>query len=462
VKRGSDADVIVVGGGISGLAVAWNLQQRGAQVLLLEAAARAGGTIGSVREHGWLLEAGPNSALETTLLIKPLLEELGIAGERVRANPAARNRYVLHHGKLTALPLSPVAFLATPLFSAGAKLGLLREPFIIRRDQDADESVADFVRRRIGREFLDYAVNPFVAGVYAGDPERLSVRAAFPRLHELEQKHGSLLRGLLLGALQRAADPEKTGNSAAMFGFRGGMQTLTDAIADRLARVELNAEVVKVMRTAGQYTATVRIADLQQEYRARAVVFAAPAYVTAQLVAPFAPDVAAALEQIPYSPVAVAATGYRSDTVAHPLDGFGFLVPERERRLLLGTIFSSTLFENRAPRDFILLTTFVGGMRQPGLARLDECEIARIVQREHAALLDAPPHAEFVRIARWARAIPQYTLGHASRIAQVEQAERNHPGLFFCANYRGGIALGDCIQSADRAAGQIAAFLRKS
>jgi oxygen-dependent protoporphyrinogen oxidase len=455
-----DFDVVVVGGGVSGLACAWALQKSGWKVLVLEAASRPGGTIGTVREHGCLLESGPNSTLDTTPLIGQLLDELGIAGARMDAAPAARNRYILRQGKLLALPLSPAAFLGTPLFSMLAKLRLLREPFIGRNPDDGDESVAAFVRRRLGAEFLDRAINPFVAGVYAGDPEQLSVSAAFPKLYALEQAHGSLILGQLLGARARARNPEKSKQAAAMFTFRAGMQTLTDAIAGRLQHLTLGAEAIGVEPAGGGHLVRTAGGTGQGGFRARAAVLSLPAYAAANLVAPFAPRSAAALAAIPYPPVAVAASAYRRGSIAHPLDGFGFLVPQSEGRRILGTIFSSTLFDQRAPRDLELLTTFVGGMRQPALARCEELEIAELVQAEHASILGAAPRAEFVKISRWPRAIPQYSLGHSSRIAKIEQAERDVAGLFFCANYRGGVSIGDCIRSADATAARVGSFLR--
>jgi protoporphyrinogen/coproporphyrinogen III oxidase len=452
-------DVIVVGGGISGLAAAWALQRRGVSVMLLEAATRAGGTIGSAREHDCLFESGPNSTLETTPLIGALLDELGITGERVYANPAARNRYILRNGRLIPLPLSPLAFFSTPLFSASAKLRLLREPFVSRGAPDVEESVAAFVRRRLGGELLDYAINPFVAGVYAGDPEKLSVSAAFPRLHELEQKYGSLIRGQVFGARERARKLEQSKQAAAMLSFKRGMQTLPDAIASRLARIEFNAEAVAVTPGNGGFTVTASGANGPRDLHAHAVLVATPAAAAAKLVAPFSSQAAKALAAIPYPPVAVAICAYPRGMIAHALDGFGFLVPQRERRQILGTIFSSTLFGERAPPEIALLTTFIGGMRQPDLAQLDQDEIANIAQVELAALLGAPPHAKFVQVIRWPRAIPQYTLGHLDRIAQIERTESDFPGLFFCANYRGGIALGDCIKSAERVAHEVAALL---
>jgi oxygen-dependent protoporphyrinogen oxidase len=455
----SDVDVIVVGGGISGLASAWLLHQRGVQVVLLEAAARTGGTIATIRERGCLLESGPNSALETSPLIGSFFAELGIAEKRIDPNPAARDRYVLRQGRLHALPLTPFAFLATPLFSTRAKLRILREPFIGRGAPDSEEAVAGFVRRRLGMEFLDYAVNPFVGGVFAGNPEVLSLSAAFPRLRELEQQHGSVIRGYLFGARAHRRIQEKSKRTAPIFAFSGGMQTLPDAIAQQLPRVELRSEVMSVAADRGSYVVNASTPSGGREVRARAVVLAVPAYAAARIVMPFAPQAAAALAAIRYAPLAVVHSAYRRGVIAHRLDGFGMLVPECERRKILGTIFSSALFENRAPDGLALLTTFVGGERQPELAQLNGADLADMVHLEHAALLGASARPEFVRVRRWPQAIPQYTLGHAQRIARVEETERAFPGGFFCANYRGGVSIGDCIQSAHRAVGEIAAFL---
>jgi protoporphyrinogen/coproporphyrinogen III oxidase len=455
------ADVIVIGGGISGLTTAWRLQNAGHDVRLVEAAPRPGGTIGSTRHDGCLLETGPNSTLETTPLLGELLEEVGIAREKIYANPLARNRFILRDGRLVPLPLSPAAFLGTKLFSWRAKFALAREPFVPPAAAGADETVAQFVLRRLGAEFLDYAINPFVAGVYAGDPALLSVRAAFPRLFELEQKYGSLIRGQVLGAGERKRSREISRQAAPMLSFRDGMQTLTDAIAAKLRRLELSTAATYVARNAdGSWLLTAAAPGGTVKYSARALIIATPAEAAARLVRPLAPDAAAALDAIPYPPVAAAVAAYDQAAIGNALDGFGFLVPAREKRRVLGTIFSSTLFENRAPRGTALLSTFIGGMRQPELARRDEGEIASLVQEELAALLGAPPRARWVRVTRWERAIPQYTLGHLERMARLETAERELPGLCFCANYRGGISVADCVKSAHAMAERVAAGLR--
>ncbi|HEX9178874.1 MAG TPA: protoporphyrinogen oxidase [Burkholderiales bacterium] len=452
-----ESEILIVGAGISGLTAAWRLQSAGRDVQVIEANPRAGGAIGSIRVEGCLIESGPNSTLETSPLIGQLIAETGSDAGRIYANASARNRFVLRGGRLIPVPMSPPAFIRTPLFSLGTKLGLLREPFVGRAPADAEETVAQFVRRRLGAEFLDYAINPFVAGVYAGDPERLSVQAAFPRLAALEQKYGSLIRGQILGARERKRNPEKSKQAAPMLSFRDGMQTLTDGIAGKIRRLTLSTRATGLERDGSRWVVSTDGSQGRSVYRAPLLLLAMPAEPAARLLRNLAPLAAAALEAIPYPPVAAVVSAYSRADIVHALDGFGFLVPEKERRRLLGTIFSSALFENRAPEDIALLTTFVGGMRQPELARQDEDRIAAMVHDELAQLIGARAKPRWTRVTRWARAIPQYTLGHGQRMAVLDAAERDLPGLNFCANFRGGISVADCIKSAHAVAERIIA-----
>jgi oxygen-dependent protoporphyrinogen oxidase len=454
-------DVLVVGAGISGLATAFHLQRRGHAVRVLEAAGRPGGVIASHRRDGALYETGPNSTLDTTPLIGELLSAAGIAGERRDATAAAAKRYVLRGGRLVPLPTSPGAFLRTPLFSLRAKLALAREPFVAPAPPDREETVADFVRRRLGREFLDYAIEPFVAGIYAGDPDALSVRAAFPRLHALEQRYRSLIRGQYLGARERARRGEKAKNAAASFSFREGMQTFPDALARSLRGLETGIRVVRLARGGdGAFVVEAERDGERHAAQARALVLAVPADAAAGLVRPLVPAAAQALDAIAYSPVAVVASAYRRVDVRHALDGFGFLAPRKEGRPILGALFSSSMFDDRSPADTVLLTTFVGGARNPVLAQSAPDEIGAVVERELAALLGAAS-PRWQEVVRWPRAIPQYTLGHLARIAALERAEADVPGLFFRSNYRDGVSVGDCVKAAASTADAVSAFLAR-
>ena len=299
-----------------------------------------------------------------------------------------------------------------------------------------------------------------MSGIYAGDPEQLSVRAAFPRLHTLEQRYGSLFRGAILGARERRRTAEKPKTAAVSFSFRDGMQTLTDALAAALTDVQCGARAVELARDPdGMYVVSVDRAGQAAHLRARALVLAVPAYAASALVRSLAPGAAASLEAIPYAPVVVVASAYRRSDVGHPLDGFGFLAPAREKPRVLGSLFSSTMFEQRAPGDTVVFTTFLGGRRNPTLIAASDEELLQTVRSELERLVAARGSPLFSEITRWPRAIPQYTIGHLQRIAQVERAERELPGLTFCANYRGGVSISDCITNGEAMAVTVSAYL---
>lgn len=455
-------DTIIIGAGISGLACAFLLQKRGRRVLLLEKAPRYGGAIRSAREGEWLIEAGPNSTLETNPMLTALIRDAGVEDRKLYASDASKNRYILRDGALTPLPMSPPAFFATKLFSWSAKLGLFREPFIAASKPDALESVSDFVRRRLGQEFLDYAINPFVAGVYAGDPDLLSVRAAFPKLFELEQNYGSLIKGQIKGAKERKKRNEESKQSARMFSFLDGMQTLTDALANALTHRRHTVDGITVTKEGGsdatvaadaaadttRFTVRYLHDGTEHEAAARNVVISTPAEAAAALSKDIAPELGTVLSEIPYPPVAEVITGFTPTEGMHPLDGFGFLIPKVEKRRILGTIFSSTIFTKRAPEGRVHLTTFIGGMRQPDEALRSDDEIAQTALAEQHALLGTPTTPDFIHVTSWKHAIPQYVHGHLERMAAIDGVEEAFPGLYYCANYRGGISVGDCVKSA--------------
>lgn len=435
------------------------MHQRGFDIAVFETADRAGGVIGTYRDAGFLVETGANSALDNSPLLTRLLDELGIAGERVEVAPAAAKRYVVRGGRPVALPMSPPALLTSPLFSGRAKLRLLREPFVARAAAGREETVATFVRRRLGPEVLDYAVDPFVSGVYAGDPEKLSIAAAFPRLHALEQQHGSLIGGQFANARLRKRQGEPV-DAPRSFSFRDGMQTLTDALARGLPHYRGRTEAVAIERRPdGGFTLRTMAGGALREVQARAVVLATPSYAAAPMIASIVPTAAQALEAIAYAPVAIVATAYRREDVAHALDGFGMLVPRRERRQILGTLFSSTLFAGRAAPGHVLLTTFAGGRTAPELVERDDEALAAIVVRELAALLGAGS-PRWSRVIRWRHAIPQYELGHRERVARALDAAASVPGLYLCGSWRDGVAVGERVTSGYVVAEAVRAFLR--
>lgn len=441
--------IAVLGAGITGLTVAWHLQRAGLAPVVFEQSARAGGAIGAVRRDGWLHEGGPNSLLEGSAEVATFIDELGLGARRLYAGPEAKQRYIVRDGRLVALPASPGAFVTTKLFSWRAKLALLGEPWRRRSPADAEESVADFVVRRLGREFLDYAINPFVGGVYAGDPVRLSVRHAFPKLHALEQEHGSLIRGAL------ARRNTSGGPKGRIFSFPDGLEelplTLARALGDAL---RLNHRVLSVGRTADGWRIEGEAAGVRSAETFAAVVCALPAGALAGLTFANVPggERLALLSEIEHPPVASVFTGYTRAQVAHPLDGFGVLVPQVEHRRMLGTLFSSTLFPGRAPAGHVGLTTFVGGMRDPQLTQLDDPALLRVVQGELEHFFGAKGAPVYAHVQRWPRAIPQYTLGYQRFKDAVDAVQAAAPGLLIGGNARDGISLANCIESGRRLA----------
>lgn len=449
--------VVIIGAGISGLTAAWWLNKAGVDVTVLERNPVVGGTIRSIREDGWLIETGPNSALETTPLFNEMFEGLGIVGERLYADERSNRRYILRDGKLHALPMSPGAFLTSSLWTAGGKLRLLKEPFVGRSERE--ETIAEFVERRLGREFLDYAINPFVAGVYAGNPEQLSVRAAFPKLYALEQKYGGLIKGMIKGSKERKQRSEKAKDRAKMFSFKKGMATFPEAIAAQLGdRVHLGCEV-KSIGTGDRYNISYYKSGKPQECYADAVIVATPAFAASRMIYSFSQSLSSALDGIFYPPVVEVFLGFRSDQINRPLDGFGFLIPAVEKRKILGTLWSSSLFPKRVPEGHVALTTFVGGSRQPELCGLKDDEIVKIVTGELQSIMNVVGDPVFSKIIRWQQAIPQYNLGHDRIVKEIEKCEKENPGVFFCSNFIGGIAVGDCVMSGKKVAEKLSYYL---
>jgi oxygen-dependent protoporphyrinogen oxidase len=453
--------VAVIGGGVTGLTAAFRLRSQGIPVVLYEAENRVGGVIQTIRQDGFLAESGPNSILETSPVISSLIRVLGLENRRVCSNPAAGNRYLVRGGKLVRLPDSLPSFLTTRLFSPAAKLNLLWEPFIPPSPPDREESVEQFVLRRLGREFLDYAINPLVGGVYAGNPAKLSVKHAFPKLHGLEQRYRSLIAGQFLGARERKRRAETSRQNANKLSFDKGLQVLTDELRSRLgASVRLGRRVHSLLKTGQGWNVFARFGQEEECGNYSAVVFTGTAQTLARLeiLAEFAPDLSP-MSGVYSPPIASVVLGFRREDVAHPLDGFGMLVPEVEKLNILGAIFSSSLFPNRAPAGHVLLTCYVGGARNPELALLNPDRMVEVVLHDLRKLLGATGRPAFEHHQFFPKSIPQYEVGYGRFKHLLDETESKCPGFFLAGQYRDGISLADCIVSGDNAAARIQTYL---
>jgi oxygen-dependent protoporphyrinogen oxidase len=452
-------DIIIIGEGITGLCIAYWLKKRGIKVTVLAKDSEVGGTMKSVQDHGFLYETGANTGLETTPLIKELVSDLKLESEFVYAHPEGNNRYILRDGILHSMPLGPGSFLSTKLFSPAAKFRVMKEPFIGRATKE--ESIAEFVERRLGRDFLDYAIDPFVAGVFAGKPEQLSVRSAFSKLYALEEKYGGLVKGMIKGAPERKQRAEKAKDRAETFSFVSGMQMLPHAIATSLGKsVILNAKVTNIRNLttarnepsnepdARRYLVEYLHNDQETEMEADSVVFAIPAYDASPIIKSLSVDTARVLSSIYYSPIVSIFLGVNRENIGHRLDGFGFLVPSKERRKILGCLWNSCLFAHRAPTGMAALNAFIGGARQPELTTLSDERIIQTTLDELKSIMQLSGNPVYLHLTRWQKSIPQYEIGYQHKIDALAQFEESLPGIVLAGNYRGGISVGDCIQNA--------------
>ena len=437
----------VIGAGITGLTSAFQLQKFGYEVEVFEKNDEPGGSIRSVQQNNWLTEYGPNTLLLKDASVRDFIRDVGLQKDQIEANENASKRFIVRNGKLEALPTSMVEAITTPVFSATGKFRVCLEPFISRFKGD-EESVASFVERRLGREILDYGLNPFVAGIYANRPEYLSLKHAFPAMFNLEKEYRSLIWGAVAGAGKRKLDgriPRK------LISFKNGLQQMPKKIAEEL-RVHYSAKVESVQKKkGGWYVYT----DSGESGPFKNVIVNVPIYQWSKDMLPVKEYSKAIKKEVEYPPLSVLYLGFRKEDIHHPLDGFGFLVPEKENREILGALFSSTLFEGRAPGNHHLLTVFIGGGREPEKAKLPTDKLVKIVEKELKQLIGLKGKYRFKEHVFWPNAIPGYHIGYGDVLKQFDAMERENSGLHLAGNFRNGISVPDCIKNGIALAKQI-------
>ena len=453
-------EIVVIGAGISGLATCFWLKKAGFKVTILEANSVPGGAMITVEDDGYLIDYGPNSGLETTPLIRQIVEEIGLKEEMIYANEEGNNRYILKNNKLHSLPTGLAPFIKTKLFSTKGKLRLFAEPFIGKSDDGYYQSLGSFVKRRLGEEFLKYAIDPFVSGVFAGDPNKLSVKSAFPKLYRLEEVYGGLIKGMIKGAKERKKRTEQSKQNAKMFSFKSGMQVFPKTLSEKLnVEILYNATVEKIDKLDNGYKINYSLNGSKKEIIASNVLATIPALKLSELIKGINVSLSNKLQTIIYPPVIVLYLGYDIKNIKTKLDGFGFLIPSLENKKFLGAIWSSTIFVNRAPNGKASFTLFIGGARKLDLLKSNIQELIDKVINEFGVIMGINGAPEFKTYKIWEHAIPQYNVGYIEIEQAIEKFEEENEGFFISGNHRGGISVGDCVKNSEITANKIINFI---
>ena len=438
-------DSIIIGGGITGLATANALARKGRRVHVIEKSSRPGGSVQTMHMNGFLVEAGPNSLLVKSEAVWNFIDELGLTAQRVEANETANKRFLIKKGRLVALPGSLAGGVTTPLYNPLEKARLLAEPFI-GRSQLVDESVTSFVSRRMGPAFLEYGISALVSGIFAGDPDRLSIRHAFPKVWNLEQKYGSLIGG----AVKLKRERKRTGTVAfksRLISFQKGLVELVRALCQQDSMTLRTDAAVNSIRQSDDGGWIVDVSG--ESLQAKQLIVTTPLHAHEELS--FEKDIEERILDIPkigHPPLSTLVLGFDREQISHPLDGFGVLFPRLEKRFTLGCIFSTTLFPGRAPEGKVALMCFIGGVQQPENGCLPMEELIREAVKDLRPLLGITGEPCFHSHSFWPLAIPQYDVGHSVFLDALAGIERDFPGLHIRGNFRGGPGLSDCIDNA--------------
>lgn len=448
--------VVIVGGGIAGLTLGFRIKtsaRANFDVLVLERASRAGGNIRSESYDGFLLEWGPNGFLDNVPETFKLVEDLGLTDRIVRSLDTSRRRFIYRHARLHEVPTGPWSFLVSRLLSTAGKLRIAREPWA-QPAPALDETIHAFAKRRIGAEAADALVDPMVSGIFAGNARELSLRACFAKMAEMEQQHGGLFKAMLAKMRERRASVD-VGPTGKLTSFVNGSQELIDALAARLGpSLRLNTEVTG-LRSLGDDWLLQTTGD---PVRADAVVLAGAAGISADLVKPFSYGIASTLRRTPSAPMAVVCLGFDEAAVSRvrgPLDGFGFLVPRGEGLRLLGALWDSSVYPHRAPAGRVLIRAMIGGAHDPDVLSLSDDDIVSTVRHELRLSMHLKVDPLFIKVIRHPLGIPQYTVGHLDRLAEVDRRLAAWPGLFLAGNAYRGPSINACIADAERLAPRV-------
>lgn len=446
--------LVIIGGGISGLSLAYFLlQQRSSpEIVILESEKRAGGKIWTDKVNGFLCESGVNGFLDNRPKTLELAAKLALSP--LKSSDKARKRYIFSEGKLHLLPESAVSFFSSNLLSIYGRLRILYEILVPKGTKD-DETLADFARRRLGREAYEKLIDPVASGIYAGDPEKMSLKSCFPKIYELEKGYGSLIKAMikLQKEAKRSGEKVGPGPGGILTSFYDGMEMIVNALKDYLReRLKTDSRVVSIDKKDDNYI--IYLSD-GSNVESDAVIIATPAYAASEMVREFDRNLSLTLNEIFYPSISVVCLGYKRDKIKHSLGGFGFLIPYREDRKILGTLWDSSIFPNRAPEGYVLLRSMLGGARRSELAMQDEDKLINTVIDELKDIMDIKAQPDFVKVYKHRNGIPQYSLGHEKRLEKISENVSRFRGLYITGNAYRGIGVNDCIENSYKLAERI-------
>lgn len=455
MKENIKSEYLIIGAGLTGLTLAFYLKKAGKNIVLAEKNKRTGGVIKTIKEEGFSIEAGPNTGILSTPEIVELFDELGKDVSLEKPGKTSKVRWIWKDGKWHALPSGLKAAVGTPLFSTKDKFRILGEPFR-KPGKNKDETVADLVRRRMGKSYLNYAVDPFISGIYAGDPELLVTRHALPKLYRLEQEYGSFIRGAIKKKAAKK-DPRETKATREVFSARGGLQNLTDAMTKRIGRESIltSCKEISINKSKGSFTCFI-----QKENGERTDIYARHIIITSgpnalNTVLPFVNQKEiSTIQNLRYAPVVQVAAGYKH-WEGIELDAFGGLIPSRENKQALGVLFPSSIFSHRAPKGGALLSAFFGGMKKTAFINKNDEEIREVAMMEIRETLQTGQKPDLLKIFRYPYAIPQYEKSTEERLQAIEKIQDNHPGLILAGNIRDGIGMADRVKQARKIADKL-------